>query len=535
MKRKVATRQRKVATRPRSKPMPQRAPVNAQLAVPQTVIMQSGHAKPLTSEDIELLKQTVAKGTSDNEFKLFLWVCTKHKLDPFTRQIHCIMRWVKKHHQDEKGVWIGGHQMTIQMGIDGYRALAARDHSDYGGCDEPYFEFGSETVPGTKKLIPIKATINLWKKGFEHPTVGVAYWDEYAPDLDSENGFFWRKMPKGQLAKCAEALALRKAYPELSDIYTNEEMDQQNSHTPAGRQIIEDGRQLAGGSTEAARAVAHEKLDAHAAGKPMTEMSKAAASEPEPAPVAAKVEEQKAKAAASIKNKTVEYYPEKLGDMEIVIFVKNEAFALLLDEGAKEFTAHSDRMNVRYMPDDATYGEKFKALCVKLGLGHKRIAKPVEPSQDKPGSWAAPKAQIPPMEAPTTTAAAIEKHLQPVGGTGQREAVSDRTASQPQTTGQAPQTHSQTLKIMSCKRVPGKKGEFLAVKWGNEEYIAFDKALWPFIEGSIGQNAMFEFMQKQVGAKTYRNIVGIKRIGNREYEDNTPVRTREDGAQTSLY
>jgi phage recombination protein Bet len=191
-------------------------------------------AKRLQKNEIELLKRTVAKGVSDDEFALFLWVCKKHKLDPMARQVHAVRRFLQKHHVNEKGIWVSGHQMVIQIGIDGYRALAGRDHPDFGGCDEPEFEFTE-----SQKRIPTLARIRLWKKGLEHPIVGVAYWDEYAPrDLTKAEAFMWNKMPKHMLAKCAEALALRKGYPELADIYTNEEMSQaMDEYTPDGRQI----------------------------------------------------------------------------------------------------------------------------------------------------------------------------------------------------------------------------------------------------------------------------------------------------------
>ena len=218
------------------------------------VVDERGRQKELSRDEIELLKRTVAKGTTDDEFKLFLWVCRKHKLDPLTRQVHCVRRFLQRHHQENdaqgKPQWIGGYQMTIQMGIDGYRALAGRDHPDFGGCDEPVFEY-----EGTEKRTPVKATIRLWKKGLEHPVVGVAYWDEYAPKMESDSAFFWRKMPRHMLAKCAEALAIRKGYPELSDIYTTEEMHQaDDDFTPGGRQI--EGR----GSKGAQDAVVQKRL-----------------------------------------------------------------------------------------------------------------------------------------------------------------------------------------------------------------------------------------------------------------------------------
>lgn len=215
----------------------------------------------LQKSEVELLKRTVAKGVTDDEFALFLWVAKKHKIDPMTRQLHCIKRFTSKHHQDEKGIWISGYTMSIQIGIDGYRALAGRDHGDFGGCDEPEFTFSE-----TNKRIPEKATIRLWKKGLEHPIVGVAYWDEYAPkDLTKSEAFMWQKMPKHMLAKCAEALALRKGYPELADIYTNEEMSQTaDEHTPEGRRII---HVAPTGTREAAQAVAQRKIAEHKAKK----------------------------------------------------------------------------------------------------------------------------------------------------------------------------------------------------------------------------------------------------------------------------
>jgi phage recombination protein Bet len=206
--------------------------------------------RPLTGSEIELLRRTVAKGTTDDEFALFLWVCKKHKLDPLTRQIHCVRRWLNKHHQDEKGIWTGGYQMTVQMGIDGYRALAARDHPDFGGCDEP------EYVIENGKLVA--ARIRLWKKGLEHPVVGVAYWDEFAPrDLEKPEAFFWKRMPKHMLAKCAERVAICKGYPELSDIYTDEEMVRADvdDYTPEGREIID-----VEGSREKAQQIAQDKI-----------------------------------------------------------------------------------------------------------------------------------------------------------------------------------------------------------------------------------------------------------------------------------
>ncbi|KKL90606.1 hypothetical protein LCGC14_1902960, partial [marine sediment metagenome] len=186
----------------------------------------------LRPEQVALLKRTVAKDTTNDEFALFMLVARKHKLDPFTRQLHCVKRWSTE---------AGKKVMAIQIGIDGYRAMAARSHKDFGSIGEPEYEYG------TDPKIPILARIRLWKKGVEQPTVAVAFWAEIAPkDINAKEAWAWKKMPRHMLAKCAEAFALRKAYPDLADIYTDEEMMQADDDlSPEGREVTDlEGRPL---------------------------------------------------------------------------------------------------------------------------------------------------------------------------------------------------------------------------------------------------------------------------------------------------
>lgn len=73
----------------------------------------------------------------------------------------------------------------------------------------------------------MKATVTVYKLmgGMKCPFTASARWEEYCPFPPNDN--MWRKMPYNQLAKCAEALALRKAFPaELSALRTDEEMAQ---------------------------------------------------------------------------------------------------------------------------------------------------------------------------------------------------------------------------------------------------------------------------------------------------------------------
>lgn len=167
-----------------------------------------------TPEQVQLLKDTVARGATDDEFKLFLYVCSRSGLDPFLRQIHMVKRWDST---------LKREVATIQTGIDGYRVIAERSGS-YAGVDAPKFTF----EPGNP--YPVSATVTVYRMigGQRVGFTASAFFDEYKQTTrEGRLTRFWEKMPKSQLAKCAEALALRKAFPnDLSGLYTNEEMEQ---------------------------------------------------------------------------------------------------------------------------------------------------------------------------------------------------------------------------------------------------------------------------------------------------------------------
>lgn len=158
-------------------------------------------------EQIELIKGTIAKGASDAELALFLAQCSRTGLDPFSRQIYWIAR---------------GGKGSTQVSIDGFRVIAERtremDGQDVAWCDTD----GVWTDVWLKKEPPAAARVLVYRKGCSHPFPGIAKWSEY-----NAGGPMWQKMPANQLAKCAEALALRKAFPhQLSGLYTPDEMAQ---------------------------------------------------------------------------------------------------------------------------------------------------------------------------------------------------------------------------------------------------------------------------------------------------------------------
>lgn len=173
---------------------------------------------PWTQAQIDLMTRTVAKGASKDEFALFLNIAKKTGLDVWTKQMYFIKRKVwnnEKKAYDEIG--------TIQTGIDGYRVIAERS-GQLAGNEDAIFD--NETASH-----PEKATVTVHKMiaGQKCAFTASARWSEYAPINPKTNEIMgqWKKMPYLMLAKCAEALALRKAFPnDLSGLYTEEEMDQ---------------------------------------------------------------------------------------------------------------------------------------------------------------------------------------------------------------------------------------------------------------------------------------------------------------------
>ncbi len=204
-----------------------------------------------TNAQIALIRRTVAKDCNPDEFDLFVEVCRRVGLDPFRRQIHALV--FSKDKPDKR-------QMAIVTGIDGYRAIAARN-ADYRPDENPPEIKILEDLkdPKTNPLGIEHAVVRAHKKDADgwHPVAGIAYWEEFAPlreiwkydeaagrrqptgefELDAGN---WRRMPKIMIAKCAEAQALRKGWPEdLSGLYAEEELHQAVAHDLSASEAAE--------------------------------------------------------------------------------------------------------------------------------------------------------------------------------------------------------------------------------------------------------------------------------------------------------
>lgn len=179
-------------------------------------------ANHFNQEQIEILKNSICRGVTNEEFQMFLMACAKTKLDPFMRQIYAVKRKAKK----PDGSW--GETMTIQTGIDGYRLIAERTGRYAPGSEPTYVHDSSGNLLSSTAYIKKQTQDGTW-----HTVSASAYVDEYMQTFqDRSTGEkkptgMWVNMPRTMLAKCAEAQALRKAFPaEMSGVYTKEEMQQ---------------------------------------------------------------------------------------------------------------------------------------------------------------------------------------------------------------------------------------------------------------------------------------------------------------------
>jgi phage recombination protein Bet len=188
-------------------------------------------------EQVEAIRHTVAKDCTGPEFVMFLELAARYKLDPFAKQI-----WAARMGD--------GQPIAIIVGRDGLLSIAER-YEEFEGMD-------SDVVVEGDRLIRDKATgefIHEWGEGHlvgkiigawatvyrsdrQRPITFYARWDEYA----KQNSKFWQRYKSAMIVKCAESMALKRAFT-ISGVLVEEEVSEYQEHGVINRaSVIEWGQ-----------------------------------------------------------------------------------------------------------------------------------------------------------------------------------------------------------------------------------------------------------------------------------------------------
>lgn len=180
-----------------------------------------------SQEQIDLLKNTICKGSTNDEFELFLYACQRTGLDPFIRQIHAVKRWDSA---------LGKNVMAVQTGIDGYRLIAERTGKYMPGKECTYVYDNSGGIFSCTAYVKRLGPDGVW-----HEISHTVFFTEYAGlKKDGSLTGMWHNKKHIMISKCAEAACLRKVFPaEMSGIYTKEEMEQADNPVKAIAPITE--------------------------------------------------------------------------------------------------------------------------------------------------------------------------------------------------------------------------------------------------------------------------------------------------------
>lgn len=230
----------------------------------------SGH---FSDRQLELIRRTVANDCNASEFDLFSEVARRTQLDPFRKQISAIV-----FSKDDPAK----RKMSIITTIDGLRAIAARSGRYRPDEEEAEYVYDPDLKGPANPLGLVKASVTIhiadtMREGGWRPVKGWAYWEEYAPIKEEAEGGFdwvdtgeawpdtgrpkkrkvprvegakvvptldtsgnWGKMPRVMIAKCAEAQAIRKAFPEdTSGLYEAAELDRARADDMTASERIE--------------------------------------------------------------------------------------------------------------------------------------------------------------------------------------------------------------------------------------------------------------------------------------------------------
>lgn len=201
----------------------------------QTTLAIQPEQTRFTDQQVTMLRHIGVEKAKDADLQVFFHQCQRTGLDPFARQIYMIERWSKE-----------GPKYTIQTGIDGYRLIgrrAAQRAKETISVKQPLWahpDGGWRDVWLPAWGTPGAAKVTILRGGEEF--TAVALFDEYK-QTKRDGGLtqMWAQRPAGQIAKCAEALAWRMAFPQdLAGIYTDTEMEQADNRPTHAPQPVQD-------------------------------------------------------------------------------------------------------------------------------------------------------------------------------------------------------------------------------------------------------------------------------------------------------
>lgn len=215
------------------------------------VLSESARRRRYSPTQARLIRRALCADLTEAEFDLFMEVAETAQLDPMRRQIAALVL-----NADD----IARRRMIPWTTIDGLRVIAARcgDYRPMEAAPQLSFEEARKD-PACNPLGLVRAEVRVWKRSGAHwhGVAGEAWWDEYAPlrnqtiggsgmapvsaiELDPS----WRRMGRLMLAKCAEALALRRGWPDLlSGLYAEDELWRVRAESAAERAAQAEARE----------------------------------------------------------------------------------------------------------------------------------------------------------------------------------------------------------------------------------------------------------------------------------------------------
>lgn len=249
-----------VATRPRVPAVPGVVPGSALVST----------RRGFSEGQLRTIRETVAKGTTDAEFNLFMDVCASQDLNPLMRDIYVFIQ----NPDDEKL-----RKLNVIVGIDGRRKIASRCGDYRPDNRPPRFTYDPDLKGPTNPAGIVCVEVSAWKfaHGEWHEVSDCVYWEEYVPLKEiCEAGYdyvetgevwedskrpkkkrvakgpltfiiakpdTWGRMCRSQLAKCGETVVLRKGWPErFGGLYGEEEMDRAMTIEGTATEILHEAK-----------------------------------------------------------------------------------------------------------------------------------------------------------------------------------------------------------------------------------------------------------------------------------------------------